>query len=272
MNRKTHHKNKKNSNPIRRNTPRKQTPIKNKPRSGEGMQSNEKKDQSEQKADTSMAMSKTPDETDGMDQDSNSLSASDGKERAVKDPGQRQDTHPDGPQKNDDGQDKASSSEVISGLRHRSNLMAWMATALIFFFSVGYMYWSDMFDKQGGYVIFLIMEVILFRFSVIILDNMGQKAQASEQPSSSELEVLDTIHFYQMCFLIYGVFLASILLVVFIGLCCPQGCFLHQVAVGFQNLVTGDTFSLMGGSFASFMVFTQFREMYKYYRMTQSAQ
>lgn len=234
------------------------------------MQSNEKKDQSEQKADTSKAMSKTPDETDGMDlENSSSLSASDGKERTGKDPGQRQGDHPDGSQENDDGQDKSPSFKVISGLRHRSNLMAWMATALIFFFSVGYMYWPDMFDKQGGYVIFLIMEVILFQFSNKILNNVKYKIVERPPLSGSDFEVLDTIHFYQMCFLIYGIFLATVLFVVFIGLWVTPTCWLHQIAVGFQNLVTGDLFSLMGGSFASFMVFTQFKDMYKYYRMTQ---
>lgn len=166
---------------------------------------------------------------------------------------------------------------AISGMQRRSNGMVLLAAALIFLFTAGYMYWPNRLDKQGAYIIFLIIEVILFLFSRKILDNMDHKAQNTEeesevQPSSNELEVLDTIHFYQMCFLIYGVFLAAVLLVVFIGLWSTQDCFLHQIAIGFQNLVTGDLFSLMGGSFASFMVFTQFREMYKCYRQTQSAE
>lgn len=126
-----------------------------------------------------------------------------------------------------------------------------------------------MFDKQGAYVIFLILETILFLFANKILNNMNRKATDKDQPSSSDFEVLDSIHFYQMCFLIYGIFLAAVLFVVIIGASFSSTNFLYKIAVDFQNLITGELFSLMGGSFASFMVFTQFKDMYKYYRITQ---
>lgn len=180
------------------------------------------------------------------------------------------DGNPDENKENGAKKDKAPTLKaIISRLKHHGTLTVWMAMALIFFFSAGYMYWPDMFDKQGAYVIFLILETILFLFANKILNNMNRKATDKDQPSSSDFEVLDSIHFYQMCFLIYGIFLAAVLFVVIIGASFSSTNFLYKIAVDFQNLITGELFSLMGGSFASFMVFTQFKDMYKYYRITQ---
>lgn len=172
--------------------------------------------------------------------------------------------------KNGDKIDEAPTLKAItSRLKHQGTLRVWLAMVLIFFFSTGYMYWPDMFDKQGAYVIFLILETILFLFTNKILNNMNDKVTEQDRPSSSDFEVLDSIHFYQMCFLIYGIFLAVVLFVVIIGASFSSTSPLYKIAIDFQKLITGELFSLMGGSFASFMVFTQFKDMYKYYRTTQ---